>query len=89
VEYTYGGNSLREATEHPLERKSLTSDAPKSISPRREALLLQIEALLLQIEALLLQIEALLLQIEALPLHVEALLLQLKALLLPFRQKNH
>lgn len=37
VEYTYDGNGLREATEHPLERKSLTCDANKGISPRKEA----------------------------------------------------
>ena len=32
TEYTYDGNGLREAPEHQLERKSLTSDANKGIS---------------------------------------------------------
>ena len=37
VEYIYDGNGLREAPEHQLERKSLTSDANKGFSPRIEA----------------------------------------------------
>ena len=32
LEYTYDGNGLREAPEHQLERKSLTSDANKGIT---------------------------------------------------------
>ncbi len=38
VEYTYGGNGLREATEHPLERKSLTSDAKKKYLPKKRSI---------------------------------------------------